>query len=617
MEGYLKKWTNLFSRWQDRYFILNEDILLYCDSQGGPIKGQVHLKVAALILVPEDPLRIIINTGTTEIHLRANNINEKIDWINALKSAQDRCLSRQNEIKFEQKIQELLTDVWQTGAIFDETLSMLIPKLEKNSQIKEMADRLESIGKNLKTKITLCAQIVEEEKQKLSNQENGTVYESFIHQNSAQSVIRDDLLNHQHFSTHIQSQLMSVSEIGLQIRDHQPTKYNNIINNPAFQKIKFGNSPKRDRLPYKKDPNEKINVWYLCKELIGKDLGRFSVPIILNEPLSMLQRLAEQMEYSESLEEADKIIGDSALRMCYIMGFGVSPYSANIGRTKKPFNPILGETYEIQTSNCRFISEQVSHHPPISAGYAESKTFQFWAHTDVQTKFNGLCFQVNPVGLFNVILKTSNDHYQFNRCTTKVQNILWGQQYLDHMGQMKFVNLTTGDNGVLELIEKSGKSECEMRGYVKDKNGNEKYKLKGFWNDRLIAYDSQREIVVWKRHQLPQDSDWYYNFTEFAMQLNHLTIEMIKELPCTDCRLRPDQLAFENGWVDLASSEKHRLEEKQRARRKAMAAANQVHVPMFFEEIIEPKTNLKWYKYKGNYFQQQWKQVGQELLDLF
>lgn len=31
MEGYLKKWTNVFSRWQDRYFILNEDVLLYCD----------------------------------------------------------------------------------------------------------------------------------------------------------------------------------------------------------------------------------------------------------------------------------------------------------------------------------------------------------------------------------------------------------------------------------------------------------------------------------------------------------------------------------------------------------------------------------------------------------
>lgn len=37
------------------------------------------------MLVPEDPLRIIINTGTTEIHLRASTISEKIDWVNALK----------------------------------------------------------------------------------------------------------------------------------------------------------------------------------------------------------------------------------------------------------------------------------------------------------------------------------------------------------------------------------------------------------------------------------------------------------------------------------------------------------------------------------------------------
>jgi hypothetical protein len=58
------------------------------------------------------------------------------------------------------------------------------------------------------------------------------------------------------------------------------------------------------------------------------------------------------------------------------------------------------------------------------------------------------------------------------------------------MGAMKFTNLTTGDHGVLELIEKSGKSEAEMKGFVKDKSGVERYKLKGFWNDRLIAYDN-------------------------------------------------------------------------------------------------------------------------------
>lgn len=95
------------------------------------------------------------------------------------------------------------------------------------------------------------------------------------------------------------------------------------------------------------------------------------------------------MEYAHVLTEADQI-EDSTLRMCYIMGFAIAPYACSIGRTKKPFNPILGETYEIRQNNIRFVSEQVSHHPPISAGFGESDHFEFWGHTDVHTKFNGL-----------------------------------------------------------------------------------------------------------------------------------------------------------------------------------------------------------------------------------
>lgn len=60
--------------------------------------------------------------------------------------------------------------------------------------------------------------------------------------------------------------------------------------------------------------------------------------------------------------------------------------------------------------------------------------------------------------------------------------------YIDNMGIMKFTNTITGDQGILELIEKSSKSMCEMKGSVKDKNNVEKWKLKGFWNDSLIAY---------------------------------------------------------------------------------------------------------------------------------
>jgi hypothetical protein len=66
---------------------LNDEILVYCDKKGGAIKGQIHLKVSAIILAVEDPLKLIINTGTVEIHLKAATVAEKINWVNALKNA--------------------------------------------------------------------------------------------------------------------------------------------------------------------------------------------------------------------------------------------------------------------------------------------------------------------------------------------------------------------------------------------------------------------------------------------------------------------------------------------------------------------------------------------------
>ena len=41
---------------------------------------------------------------------------------------------------------------------------------------------------------------------------------------------------------------------------------------------------------------------FLCTP--GKDLSKISMPVTLNEPLSALQRLCEELEYSELLDEA-------------------------------------------------------------------------------------------------------------------------------------------------------------------------------------------------------------------------------------------------------------------------------------------------------------------------
>lgn len=76
----------------------------------------------------------------------------------------------------------------------------------------------------------------------------------------------------------------------------------------------------------------------------------------------MLQRLTEDLEYSDLLDRAARC--ESSLeQMCLVAAFSVSSYSTTIHRTGKPFNPLLGETYELdrlEEYGYRSICEQVS-----------------------------------------------------------------------------------------------------------------------------------------------------------------------------------------------------------------------------------------------------------------
>ncbi len=76
----------------------------------------------------------------------------------------------------------------------------------------------------------------------------------------------------------------------------------------------------------------------------------------------MLQRLTEDLEYHELLDKAARC-ENSLEQMCLIAAFSVSSYSTTVHRTAKPFNPLLGETYELdrlEEFGYRSLCEQVS-----------------------------------------------------------------------------------------------------------------------------------------------------------------------------------------------------------------------------------------------------------------
>lgn len=75
----------------------------------------------------------------------------------------------------------------------------------------------------------------------------------------------------------------------------------------------------------------------------------------------MLQRLIEDYEYADILDMAS-LCSDSCEQMAYVAAFTVSSYATTSNRTGKPFNPLLGETYECDRMDdlgWRAISEQV------------------------------------------------------------------------------------------------------------------------------------------------------------------------------------------------------------------------------------------------------------------
>ncbi|XP_046385783.1 oxysterol-binding protein 1 isoform X2 [Ischnura elegans] len=397
---------------------------------------------------------------------------------------------------------------------------------------------------------------------------------------------------------------------------------------------------RRTKVPDK--PNYPLNLWSIMKNCIGQELSKIPMPVNFSEPLSMLQRLTEDYEYADILDKAAACCpnatgGDSCEQLAYVAAFTVSSYSTTSNRTGKPFNPLLGETYECDRTDdfgWRSISEQVSHHPPMVAQYCEGKEWRCWQEFTMASKFRGKYLQVIPLGTAHLEFNASGNHYTWRKVTTTVHNIIVGKLWVDQSGDMDIVNHKTGDKCHLKYIPYSYFTrdvQRKVKGCVVDKDGNVKWVVTGMWDNKIeIAkvtssqgspenpvFKTGPSRLVWKRRMPPPDSERYYNFTELACQLN----EEEEGVCPTDSRHRPDQRLMEQGQWDAANAEKLRLEEKQRAaRRKREAEAEKAaadeeikeeikgrpyppYEPVWFKKQTEPYTGKVFHVYQGKYWE--------------
>jgi hypothetical protein len=54
-------------------------------------------------------------------------------------------------------------------------------------------------------------------------------------------------------------------------------------------------------LPFLRPENETIPIWSIIGKFVGQDLTKISMPVIISEPLTLLQRGAESLNIEEYL----------------------------------------------------------------------------------------------------------------------------------------------------------------------------------------------------------------------------------------------------------------------------------------------------------------------------
>ncbi|XP_028267959.1 oxysterol-binding protein-related protein 6-like isoform X2 [Parambassis ranga] len=358
---------------------------------------------------------------------------------------------------------------------------------------------------------------------------------------------------------------------------------------------------RRTTLPSPGTDNSHIGIMTILYNNIGKDLSRVSMPVALNEPVCLLQRLSEELEYTELLDIANHI-DDPYERMVYVAAFSISGYAWASWRYRyKPFNPVLGETYESHREDRGFhyVSEQVSHHPPVSACHAESKNFTFWQDQRWKNKFWGKSVEIISSGMVNVTLPNYGDHYEWNKAVTCINNVLSQQRWLEHYGEVVIKNkksdvCTCKMTFVKSRYWSSDSSKNEVQGVVLDRAGEVVHRFGGFWHEGIFCDTLSTPKCIWKPHVQPDDHFQFYGFSRYARELNELTPDLKKVLPPTDTRFRPDQRLLEEGKVAEADKKKDEVEEKQRERRKQMAKKGEEHIPRFFRKSVDEAGREVW-----------------------
>ncbi|CAN7071725.1 unnamed protein product [Brassica oleracea var. botrytis] len=321
---------------------------------------------------------------------------------------------------------------------------------------------------------------------------------------------------------------------------------------------------------------------------LGSDLTNFQLPPQLNQPRSQLQCYGE-MIYSFCGQD---LIGECSRRDLPIERLK-SVVAWNISTLRpivfgmSPYNPVLGETHHVSHGHINVLTEQVSHHPPVSALHAthENENIDVTWCQYFTPKFRGAYVDVEVKGKRTMKLLNRKETYEMDQPRLVVRFLPAPGAHWT--GKIKIKCPETDLEAELHLISDSfierfkGNNNRSIKGKISQTSSGDKlYDISGHW-DRTISAKNLKTGEV----------EVIYNAKESISGLRPPTVKNLKEVMESESAMVWSEVSekiLNKDW-ERAREAKKAVEEKQRESLKRREASGESWVPKHFSVVRNGK----------------------------
>uniref|UniRef100_A0A4W2BQI4 Oxysterol-binding protein n=1 Tax=Bos indicus x Bos taurus TaxID=30522 RepID=A0A4W2BQI4_BOBOX len=342
-------------------------------------------------------------------------------------------------------------------------------------------------------------------------------------------------------------------------------------------------------------------VWVLLKQLRpGMDLSRVALPTFVLEPRSFLNKLSDYYCHADLLSRA-ALEEDAYSRIKLVLRWYLSGFYKKPKGIKKPYNPILGETFRCcwfhpQTNSHTFyIAEQVSHHPPVSAFHVSNRKDGFCISGSITAKsrFYGNSLSALLDGKATLTFLNRAEDYSLTMPYAHCKGILYGTMTMELGGRVTIECEKNSLQAELEFKLKPffGGSTSINQISGKITSGEEVLaRLTGHWD---------REVFIKEEGRGGPELFWNPSEEVRRQRLKRYTVLLEEQTELESERLwQHVTRAISEGDQHKATQEKFSLEEAQRQRARERQQNLVPWTPQLFH--LDPATQEWRYRYENH-----------------